>query len=206
MVVPNYYRTSVTSCVVRLDDLLDAPVFKIIDVRGCHGSTACAGADFVSVQIIDDGRSCLCFFHTAPIILVGWQSGRMFITFEISALCIADNGVKIDAPALGVDSDAAVRVASGAHVGATFHRHVVLVAFSLAQVKTIVSRVLESRLDTFCVLPLIRHEIANELEAALQYLDSARLARMASQQASIRANACLPDWPFRGSRGPLSAG
>lgn len=78
------------------------------------------------------------FPDTVPISVVDLQSGRMIITFEISAPRIVDGGVEIDAPALGEEDGAAVQVASGAHVAATIQQHVWLPADGFAQFKIIV--------------------------------------------------------------------
>jgi hypothetical protein len=88
------------------------------------------------------------------------MSRRMLIAFEISAKRITDDGVEVDAPALGVEHGAAVQVASGAHVEAALQGHIGLAALGLAELKIIVDGLLERHLDALGVLSFIGHQVA----------------------------------------------
>ena len=94
----------------------------------------------------------------------------MFVAFEIAPQRIADDGVEVDPPALGVEHRAAVQVAAGAHVEAALQRHIGLTVFGLAKLKIIVHSPLKRCLEALGVIALIGHQVADELEPPMQHL------------------------------------
>ena len=94
----------------------------------------------------------------------------MLVAFEIAPQRIADDGVEVDLPALGVEHRAAMQVAAGAHVEAALQRHIGLTVFGLAKLKIIVHSLLKCRLEALGVIALIGHQVADELEPPMQYL------------------------------------